>query len=113
MFCLSHLVHVLACVLSVDPAQAFDFLITGELFRQSLQKFLLDHSVSTVSSKLNDALLLLCYLVAIKLTHALPAHRKLSSALNILKLLFHLSSKSSFPTMTGNNATVSCTYHMG
>ena len=41
--------HILACVLSVDPAQPFDFLVAGELLRQPLQKFLLAHSVSTVS----------------------------------------------------------------
>lgn len=35
-------------VLRAEPAQAFDFLIAGELLRQPLEKFLLAHSVSTV-----------------------------------------------------------------
>lgn len=33
---------------TADPAQPFDFLISGELLRQPLEKFLLAHNVSTV-----------------------------------------------------------------
>lgn len=47
--------NVLACSLRADPAQAFDFLIAGELLRQPLEKFLLAHSVSTVSSHMTQA----------------------------------------------------------
>ncbi|KAL0040515.1 hypothetical protein WJX77_009487 [Trebouxia sp. C0004] len=39
--------QVVNSLLSLDPAQPFDFLILGELLRQPLEKFLLAQSVST------------------------------------------------------------------
>ncbi|KAL3144301.1 hypothetical protein ABBQ32_004065 [Trebouxia sp. C0010 RCD-2024] len=39
--------QVVNSLLGLEPAQAFDFLIAGELLRQPLEKFLLAHSVST------------------------------------------------------------------
>lgn len=42
-------------LLLADPTQAFDFLIAGELLRQPLEKFLLAHSVSTVSIHIMQA----------------------------------------------------------
>ena len=55
MFLTTHLVQFLACGFCVDPAQAFDFIIAGELLRQPLEKFLLAHSVSTVSCQNKQA----------------------------------------------------------
>lgn len=57
-----------------DPVQAFDFLIAGELLRQPLEKFLLAHSVSTVSTRNKQAkdAYAICYLTAINLMHSLP-----------------------------------------
>ena len=55
MFLNAHLVQFLACALCVDPAQAFDFIIAGELLRQPLENFLLAHSVSTVSCQNKQA----------------------------------------------------------